>query len=396
MILRHLANAYVIAYAADAGLSVVDECFKAIGFEGLQGLRQIVALGVFFVSFLLLPALAFLPRLPSSVFLPLALSALWTSLGALPLGLFYSLDELMIPLVLLQAGIAVGSFLRIRALRGGAGWLLDDEALIVRPLSVGRISGYLAMTAMVGFTALVGLTVVSVVAAIGNVTGGFVRIDGRGISLADRTYRRGESEIRLIGMIHVGQGEAYASIFEDLPPESTLILAEGVSDREGLIVVAPSYEAAARAFGLEEQKWIVEYLDENEEAERSRPEIRRADLDMSDFSPSTVEVIGRMGEILSADDMISAFGVLVEELQQDPAALRALEEDILERRNAHLIAEIDASSDSYERVVVPWGALHLPAIEAAVLERGFEPSADFYRPMIAWSTVLAALSESRQ
>ena len=42
-------------------------------------------------------------------------------------------------------------------------------------------------------------------------------------------------------------------------------------------------------------------------------------------------------------------------------------------------------------MVVPWGALHLPAIEQAVLSWGFAETSRELHPLFAWSTIAAAL-----
>ena len=66
---------------------------------------------------------------------------------------------------------------------------------------------------------------------------------------------------------------------------------------------------------------------------------------------------------------LRALGALVQQL--DAAEIEAVEEDFLIRRNGNLLREIDAALADYRRVVVPWGALHLPEIERGVVERGF-------------------------
>ena len=40
---------------------------------------------------------------------------------------------------------------------------------------------------------------------------------------------------------------------------------------------------------------------------------------------------------------------------------------------------------------MPWGALHLPAIEDAVLSWGFEETSRERHPLIDWRTVAAAV-----
>jgi hypothetical protein len=51
-------------------------------------------------------------------------------------------------------------------------------------------------------------------------------------------------------------------------------------------------------------------------------------------------------------------------------------DDILDKRNAVVIDSMMRSLEYYDTIVIPWGAMHMPAIEAAVLELGFEPGAE--------------------
>ena len=46
----------------------------------------------------------------------------------------------------------------------------------------------------------------------------------------------------------------------------------------------------------------------------------------------------------------------------------------------------------FEHVIVPWGALHLPDIEEAILADGFEPTARNRHRLLSWATIAAALA----
>jgi hypothetical protein len=76
---------------------------------------------------------------------------------------------------------------------------------------------------------------------------------------------------------------------------------------------------------------------------------------------------------------------------KDPAELAAFQDEVLGLRNEHLTRELERALTEYERVVVPWGALHLPAIEQAVLDWGFEETSRELHPLFGWTTIAAAL-----
>jgi len=123
-------NAFVLAYAADAAISIADTLLSlGAGVTALGPLRNVVAMAVVLAALVGLVVLAATPRLPFSVFGPLVLSALWFLIGAPPLGLFLAADVLFPLACFLQGAIAAAAFLRIRALNGGRGWLLRPDAL---------------------------------------------------------------------------------------------------------------------------------------------------------------------------------------------------------------------------------------------------------------------------
>jgi hypothetical protein len=61
--------------------------------------------------------------------------------------------------------------------------------------------------------------------------------------------------------------------------------------------------------------------------------------------------------------------------------------DIVYKRNAVVIDALQRSLDRYETIVVPWGGMHMPAIEAAVLKRGFAPGEKKERLLFAFSAI---------
>ena len=69
--------------------------------------------------------------------------------------------------------------------------------------------------------------------------------------------------------------------------------------------------------------------------------------------------------------------------------LGSLQHDLIGRRNTHLIGEMNAALVEFDLVVAPWGALHLPGIERALLESGFSEVARRDRRLLSWTTLLA-------
>jgi hypothetical protein len=192
-------------------------------------------------------------------------------------------------------------------------------------------------------------------------------------------------------MMHLGEGAAYRELVTSFSSPSTVILEEGVTDEQGLLAVPISYERAAGAIGLEMQDSIAAYVAElHDEGSLDRPVVRAADVDVSSFDATTIEWLAWAGVVWNSDTLAEALGELRSGPVTDANALSVLMADILVRRNAHLEAELDAALAEFELVIVPWGALHLSAIESALLAQGFEQTSSRYRRLFSWSTILAA------
>ena len=66
-------------------------------------------------------------------------------------------------------------------------------------------------------------------------TAGFLVFDLQGISLAERRYQREDRQIRLVGMMHIGEPDAYGQLFDSFARESPLVLEEGVRDESQIL-----------------------------------------------------------------------------------------------------------------------------------------------------------------
>lgn len=396
--LRWHGNAFLLLFSLDAVLTV----FAAVTGR-LVVLQGLVALGVILQGMLTVGIWVCTRRLPASVFGPPLLFLLWVMLLAMPLPLWVSLERLQRTTGLLQMFVAAGMLARVAWLEGGrTPWLREGGVLAqAAPLRLGQ---RLARAALVvgGLPLAVALYGVGSLAyTVSHTTHDFVRLGLRGISVAHRTYVRADQEIHLIGMIHIGEEAAYSRLFASIPPERSLVLAEGVTDRQGLLYGEGvpdgagagadtgqdlSYAKVAARLNLSVQGDIQTL---------TRAPIRLADIDVADFSPRTRQTIARIGEIFDADDgpaFLSAYMALSEAIAQDPTLMKGLFADILDRRNRHLTAEIDDALETWPVVVVPWGAYHLRDIEVAVQERGFQPSAEERVTLIRYAALLSPAS----
>jgi hypothetical protein len=218
--------------------------------------------------------------------------------------------------------------------------------------------------------------------------------DITGINSTAREYHRRDQRIDLVGMAHIGEDRAYLDLFGSFAGESTLILEEGVSDEDGLIGEGLFYEAIAGRIGLDVQPSFEALLAEMPagDADAQLPDIRNADVDAKVFADDTIAVLDATARLYQSDRLAPALAEFQARLDElGPEATQTAFRDLIENRNAHLLSEIRAGLDDYQRIVVPWGALHLPGIEDAILGWGFEQTASSQRRITAYQTILTAL-----
>ena len=218
--------------------------------------------------------------------------------------------------------------------------------------------------------------------------------DLTGVNSTSREYHREDRRIDLVGMSHIGEDGAYVDLFESFAGESTLILEEGVSDEDSLIGDGLFYATIADRIGLDVQPSFEALLAAMpaSDADAQWPDIRNADVDARVFSDDTVAVLDAAARLYGSDRLAPALAKFQARLDElGPEATQTAFRDLIETRNAHLLNEIRAGLEDYQRIVVPWGALHLPGIEAAILEWGFEQTASSQRRITAYQTILTAL-----
>jgi len=411
--LRMFANTFVVAYAVQAGLAVVHVGTSiAIGRDFAPRAWSMLLVGVdgfvLLLALMGIPLLGMTSRLAPSVFLPLVASTIWIAFGALPLPFLGAPLEITRFVVAAEVGLAFAAFVRIRDLREGGGWLFPKEWFLEQGFSVRHLATYCVASAAATVVALVVVGAATVVAMIEWVTNDFIRFDANGIALSERTYElpvdplahaadpSKRRRIRLVGMIHIGENEAYRSLFRDLDDAThhSIVLMEGISDADGLLEGQLSYRPLADFLGVDEQGSIEGYVSSiarDTDGPPSGPMFVTADLDFNDFDPATVEWLREVGRVYAGASGWAHLLDIYEELRRSPEKFDSVLYDVIDRRNQNLLAWIQASRINYREIIVPWGALHLPEIETAIVEMGFEPRTISYVPLISWRTIAGAL-----
>lgn len=395
-LLAAFGNAVLGLFAADGALSLADHLLRRAADAALLAApREIVARVTLVALVAAWAALASTPRLPKRVFAaPLAVTG-WWSLGAPPLPLVLgSGDAFDAAGIACQVAAAALAFALLRRTHGG--FRFDPARLAGPELRLRSSAAFLALHLVLAPPLLAASALLGAAAGIERATAGFVTFHAREVRLHERRYRRGEHEVRLVGMMHIGEAAAYRDLFESFRGPDTVVLEEGVSDADGLLRRRISYAAVAEALGLATQPRVEPPSgdDTGGTADPERPHVEHADVDVRAFRPETLAFLDVAASVWGAPGPAEAFAALRDfaEREDARALLAVAQEDILTLRNRHLLAAIQSALDAHRRVIVPWGALHLAEVEASLVSQGFTRESQAARTLLRYATIREALA----
>ena len=231
-------------------------------------------------------------------------------------------------------------------------------------------------------------------------TAGFMRLSPVGIYTSERSYHHDGKVVRLVAMMHIARKGFYQELVDSLPARGAIILAEGVSDQDHLLKNRFHYGGLADLVGLSSQETMrldgnllelddLKPVDEGKRDE-AKPDIVQADVDINSFAPQTLEFINVIGRTLLGEkplaQRVEAYFDWTR-VHGTPEMFSGVMADILDERNAVVIDALQRSLDRYDMIIVPWGGMHMPAIEAAVLKQGFVPGDKSERLLFAFSSI---------
>ena len=379
--MRRFANVYLILFLIDAGFSLADELLAISGATSslFSSGRQVVALLVVALSMVIYLCLGIDRRLPKRVFLPMILYITWSSLAMWPLS--GVIDRGALPLLASVGQVAIG-LLAIALLHGRV--LLPQEMFQKALFSLRNTLGFTAINLLLAPVVVLYVSLALVSNYLEEQTAGFLRLSPVGIYMAERSYHRDSQEIRLAGMMHVGKKAYYRDLADSISRGATVILAEGVTDRDRLLEHNFDYSKLAGVIGVSSQDKMqidanpvdLNNPDQMPAGDGDKPDIAWADIDLSRFDPQTVEFLNAIGRTLfSGKPLADAFTEYREWASENmtPERVAGVMTDILDKRNDAVTASMSKALQRYETIIIPWGALHMPAIEAAVLAQGFTP-----------------------
>jgi hypothetical protein len=197
--------------------------------------------------------------------------------------------------------------------------------------------------------------------AVNHFSEGFLALRPGGLSVQVRKYTRADGKtIQLFPMSHVGESDFYRKVAQSFPTNS-IILMEGVTDEKNLLTNKITYKRMAISLGLAEQ---------HEAFNPTQGEMVRADVDVEQFTTNTIG-------LLNLAMLIHSKGLNAETLLEmlrfspSPHYEEDLLDDLLRKRNRHLLEELQTRLSETEHIIVPWGAAHMPEIAAKIQKAGF-------------------------
>lgn len=378
-ILAILLNLYLALFLADCGISVLDELgFAVSGHHLLAWVRNPLAGLVVLGSPVVYLLVVVFRRVPRSVFLPLALFPPASVLLSLPLAYWLGWADYGMAQVA-AAQVALGAWaMALLYWRGGGRPWLRGEDLGPRVFALGSALRMVAFTLLLvlpgSFATFAGLCE----RCLDRFTGGFVDLRWTGLWVVERSYTRSANTVRLVGMMHIGEQSSYEAIAASFDHPDVLVLAEGVSDDQGLLGEHLPYEEVARRTRLVTQQPFDSY--------RTGLSLRNADVDVSELSESTQRYLRLTTQLVGEDGL--DLGLLLELLTMSAETAEADQQafwyDVIDRRNAVLMGHLHEALDDAPVVAIPWGAAHLPGIELELLALGFVQSGERPFPLLTW------------
>lgn len=382
--MRNLANVFLILFFADGFVSFLDECASLdFALPLLSQLREGIAQVVLLLAFAVFQAMGFDRRLPKRILLP---PVLFVALFPIVAWLVPSVgDSAAFRLLGPVLQILVWPVYRLAREEGG-GLLLPKSTFEGPSFSLRNTLTFGLLGLFIVPLGSLGLLLSGTDAFLRKNTAGFMRVAPDGIYMAEKVYRRDGKTIRLIGMIHLGEQRFYRQLTQVAGPARTIVLAEGVSDRKNLLPNRLDYGRVADYLGLtlqQEELHLGGKMIEAAELDRPKPrelawrpgqvDVMRADVDVSAFRPETVRFLDELGRQMKESPSIAK--VLLDSRWSEKyltgQAKEIIMDDILRLRNKELIGNLRKAVPRYDTVVVPWGALHMPEVEAEVLGQGF-------------------------
>ena len=348
-------------FLADAVLSLADDSLRLFwGLHLLSMTRGLVGCFDILLALVIYGLMGLMPMIPKRLFIPVTLFNPFAALIAIPLLIFFYSRVLQIAWAIAFGQVLI-SLWALRRFQGGfkLRWpLIAENQLVARRFSWLNLSVFLAGNLFVLLPAVLIYLGLCAAVAVNHFSEGFVALRPGGVTVEVRKYIRHDGKtIQLVPMAHIGESSYYRELSQSFPTNS-VILMEGVTDDRNLLTNRISYQRMAASVGLSEQ--VKEF--------KPRGEMVRADVD--EFAPDTIDLINVVMLVHSKGLNPDTIRTLLQ-YSPPPRFEKTFWDDLLRKRNRHLLNEIQTRLAESEVVIVPWGAAHMPWLAREIQKSGF-------------------------
>lgn len=361
--LRKLTNIYIVLFFADSIVSMVNVLTgRLFDVKPLFVFQIILGLVVLIMSLFLYFLVGCIKGSRKRVVVPFIVFSIWGGLFAgLPLPIFFGFENTIFILSIIQPCLFVMAMAVLWYSEQNRHWLYRAPAFERVSFRWTRLFGFLAANIFLVLPLVVVFLTASLSMAVSHFSRNFLQIGLDGISVEARTYSYEGKTIFLLPTAHIAQNGFYEKSIAPLPVENTVVLPEGVTDKKKLLQNGLSYEGMADTLGLETQDNQVFVADR-----KWKP----CDVDISEFSADTIAFLRNCSafyRIWASGDRETALHKMATAPKIDQ---RLLLKDLIEYRNRRVTDCINDCLQTYDNIVIPWGAAHMPGIENAILEWG--------------------------
>ena len=393
-------NAFLAVNAVSALTGLVDDTVLMSPVDGpFFGLRTQIGLLAMVLTLFALAFVILVPHLPKLVLWPVVLVLVWQILGA-P-GLEWSITDRKTWVVLNAIALAsVALAIAINKLSSGH-WFLAASRLPFRENLAVRTLITMPIAALAVAFVAIGSVVAAVPVFIEQQSRGYLHFATEGLEVRETIMRKGDRTVHLVGMVHIGEPSFYRDLYASIPKDA-LILAEGVTDREGRMKAKPVYENAARGLGLESQGEFQKQLANSTPVPVSTdpglpvkpgPYVVFADIDISELSPTTTRFLEAVGTIFQSPTLAEALQRYIDVASKfTDDEVKSIMDEIVIKRNQRALSAFDKYADQYKTIYLPWGALHMPDFEDEMTKRGYRIESQRMLPIARYQTIIDALS----
>ena len=351
-------------FILDAALPLIDYAvFVIFRVDALAFLRGLVSLASLAMAVGLYALIGFASFAPKRPFLLIPIFYFVTTLAMFPLAIYWydQIPWMAMGNAVCQLVLGLGLLFWCR--RGFKfSWpLVPEERIEVRRFSWRGPRAFLLGNVFVLAPLMVVFLFLCLARAVDHFSEGFMALHPSGFTVQVRKYVRDDGKvIELFPMAHVANANFYQKVSQSFPTNS-LVLMEGVSDNRNLLTNKLGYKRMARSLGLAEQK---------ETFTPPSNEVVRADVDVSQFSAETIHFLN-LAMTLHSEGVNAQSLMKFAQFAPPPGFEKRLFDDILRKRNEHLLLEIRSHLLESDNIMVPWGVAHMPGIAKEIQKSGF-------------------------